>query len=238
MEFKNNFTIEEVASFWTKLGENYDEANEKFKEVHIQRYTEAIKYLELKPGDKVLNIWSRTGKAILFLRDKEQNIELHNFEVSDSFLKIAGQKFPKEIFAKTDLENLGFPNNYFDHILSLETLEHTPNPSKLMKEFYRTLKPNGVLVMSLPPATAEPAEKISRWFFGNHGEGPHKFLSSKTVKALLAGTGFKLVVHKGTLLIPFGPAWLMKLGEKIIDKFQNSFISEMGIRQFYVARKL
>jgi ubiquinone/menaquinone biosynthesis C-methylase UbiE/peptidoglycan/xylan/chitin deacetylase (PgdA/CDA1 family) len=237
MDLKNNFTIEEVASFWTKLGEKYDEANENFKEVHAQRYTEAIKYLELKPGDKILNIWSRTGKAIPFLRSKEQNIEIHNLEVSDSFLKIAGQKFPKETFAKTDLENLDFPDNYFDRILSLETLEHTPSPPKLLREFYRVLKPNGVLVMSLPPATAELAEKISRWFFGNHGEGPHKFLSSKIVKALLADAGFKLILHKGTLLIPFGPAWLMKLGEKIINKFQNSFISEMGIRQFYVAKK-
>jgi 2-polyprenyl-3-methyl-5-hydroxy-6-metoxy-1,4-benzoquinol methylase len=119
----------------------------------------------------------------------------------------------------------------------LETLEHTPNPSQLLKEFYRVLKSEGTLVMSLPPATAELAEKISRWIFNNHGEGPHKFLASKTVKNLLVGAGFRLILHKGTLLVPLGPLWLMNFGEKIINKFPNTFISELGIRQFYVAQK-
>lgn len=234
---ENNFNIEEVASFWNKIGENYDKKNEKFKEVHQQRYVETMKYLDLKPEQKILNLWSRTGGAIKFLRNKEPHIEITNMDVSEKFLEISKQKFPQEKFMKTDLEYLSFEDNYFHHILSLETLEHTPQPEKLLKEFYRALKPNGTLVLSLPPKTAEFAERISFLFFGNHGEGPHKFLPSKTVKKLLSETGFNLILHKGTLLIPFGPPWLKKFGEKIIEKLQNTPIRELGIRQFYVCKK-
>lgn len=237
MEIKNNFTIDEVASFWNRIGENYDSINAKFKEVHSQRFTESVKHLNLRNGDKILNIWSRTGNAINFLKNKEPRAEIINLEVSDIFIEISKRKFPTEKFSKTDLENLDFENNYFDHILSLETLEHAPNPLKLLKEFYRVLKPGGTIVLSLPPRTAELAEKISYLFFGNHGEGPHKFLPSKTVKKLLAEAGFKLILHKSTLLIPAGPPWLIKFGEKIIEKFQNTFVSELGIRQFYVCEK-
>ncbi len=234
---ENNFNIGEVASFWNKIGENYDIKNLKFKDVHFQRYTESIKYLDLKPGQKILNLWSRTGEAIDFLKNKEPRIEIINMEVADSFIEIAKRKFPQEKFLKTDLEKLDFEDNCFDHILSLETLEHTPRPQKLLEEFYWTLKPGGTLVLSLPPRTAELAEKISFFFFGNHGEGPHNFLSSKTVKKLLSEAGFNLILHKATLLIPFGPSWLTRLGEKIIEKFQSTIISEFGIRQFYVCRK-
>ena len=126
---------------------------------------------------------------------------------------------------------------FLDCILSLETLEHAPSPSKFLEECYRVLKPNSLLIMSLPPATAELPLRIYEVFFTNHGEGPHKFLSSKKVKKLLKEANFKLITHKGTLLIPIGPRFLKKIGEKIINKFQNTFISELGIRQFYICQK-
>ena len=91
--------------------------------------------------------------------------------------------------------------------------------------------------MSLPPATAEVPHKIYSLFVDDHGEGPHRFLPSKTVKGLLKEAGFNLVLHKGTLLIPVGPVFLQRFGERTINIFQNTFLSEFGIRQFYIASK-
>jgi len=233
---ENNFTINDVAAFWDKVAEKYDSTNLKFEEAHYQRFEEAVKHLDIRSGSKILNIWSRTGNAIPFLRKKFAGIEIINMEVSDNFLKIALHKFPGENFMKTDLENLPFKNEFFDAVLSLETLEHTPRPSVLIKEFHRVLKPGGELIMSLPPKTARLAEKISYYLLGNHGEGPHKFLPSKTVKKIIAEAGFELVLHKGTLLFPFGPKWIRSFGERIIAR-SNGFVRELGIRQFYVARK-
>lgn len=234
---ENRFTIAEVSSFWDDTAETYDKANLNFKDAHCQRFSEAVKHLDIKPGGNILNIWSRTGNAITFLREKFPCVEIINMEVSGKFIEIARHKFPQENFLKTDLENLPFQNNFFDAVLSLETLEHTPKPMVLLKEFYRVLKPKGILVMSLPPKTAELAQKFSALFLGNHGEGPHQFLPSKTVKKMLRDIGFELIIHKGTLLIPFGPKYLRNFGEKIIRETKSGFIKELGIRQFYVARK-
>lgn len=234
---ENSFTIDEVSYFWDGVAEIYDKANLNFKDAHCQRFSEAIKHLDINPGGNILNVWSRTGNAIPFLREKFPNIEIANMEVSGKFIEIARHKFPQENFLKTNLEKLPFQNDFFDAVLSLETLEHTPKPIVLLKEFYRVLKPKGALVMSLPPKTAEPAQKFSALFLGNHGEGPHQFLPSKAVKKMLKESGFELIVHKGTLLIPFGPKWLRNFGEKIIGKTKSDFVRELGIRQFYVARK-
>jgi len=233
----NNFTIEEVRNFWNGVINIYESSNEQFEDVHLQRFQEAIKHLDLKPNQKILNIWSRTGLAIPYLRQKCQNIEIHNLEVADKFIEAAKKKYPYEKFQETDLENLPFEDNYFDYIISLETLEHAPSPITFLKELHRTLKPNGLLVMSLPPATAELPLKIYELLFSNHGEGPHKFLSSKKVKKMLSLSNFELIIHKGTLLIPVGPKWLKALGEKIINGLQNTPISELGIRQFYICKK-
>jgi len=236
IKMQNDFTIQDVRNYWNKSAYKYDPANKDVITIHNQRYTESLKHINLKNGDKVLNIWSRTGNAVPFLKNLA-NIDLYNLEVSQQMIAIAKKKFPQARFDITDLDTLNFSDNFFDVILCLETLEHTPDPEKLLKEFYRVLKPNHFMVLSLPPKTAELPLKIHDLFFSGHGEGPHKFLASKTVKKLLAHAGFKLTLHKGTLLIPLGPKFLQNLGEKIIQKFQNTFIRELGIRQFYVCKK-
>jgi len=232
----NDFTIDQVRKFWDGVADIYDEVNKKIGPVHYQRFIESIKYLNLKNGDKVLNIWSRTGNAIPYLKNVE-GVEIYNLEVSPKMMARAKEKFPAENFILTDLKILNFPDNFFDAILLLETLEHTPEPLSLLKELKRVLKPSGRLVMSLPPKTAEIPLKIYEVFFKNHGEGPHNFLSSKTVKKMLTEVNFNLIFHKGTLLFPVGPEFLQRFAEKIIELFQRTPLKEIGIRQFYVCSK-
>jgi len=233
---KKNFTIELVRDFWDGVADIYDETNEKIGSAHQQRFIESFKYLQIKPNQKILNIWSRTGKAIPFFRQCN-DIDLYNLEVSPLIMAKAQKKFPGERFQLTDLKKTNFANDFFDNILSLETLEHAPEPTEFLKELYRVLKPGGQLILSLPPKTAEIPLIIYELFFKNHGEGPHNFLSSKKVKKMLRAVGFELICHKGTLLCPVGPIWVQKCGEKIINYLQKTPIREFGIRQFYVCKK-
>jgi SAM-dependent methyltransferase len=42
------------------------------------------------------------------------------------------------------VEELPFPENYFDYIVSNGVIHHTPNSEKAVEEFYRVLKPGGL----------------------------------------------------------------------------------------------
>jgi len=234
---KNNFNIEEVASFWDSVAGIYDGINLDIGGVHTQRFHEALKYLHLEPGEKLLNIWSRTGGAIPYLTRNFPESKIYNLEVSSEMIKLAKKKFPAQEFLQTDLLRLNFSDGYFENILSLETLEHAPDPEGFLKEVFRVLKRGGILVMSLPPQTAELPLKIYEKFFKNHGEGPHRFLPSREVKKYLNAAGFELLMHRGTLLIPAGPRSLQAFGEKLINIFQRTPLREFGIRQFYVCKK-
>jgi ubiquinone/menaquinone biosynthesis C-methylase UbiE len=235
--YRNSFTMSDVRNFRDSEVERYQSAHRGIEDTHFQRFREAMKYLNLKSSMKVLNICSIIGEAIPYLRDKYSNITLLNAELSKQFIKIAKQEYPTEIFVQTSLHKFPFKTGYFDYVLSLETLEHVPNPLLFLREIYRVLKSGGILVMSLPPKTAEWPLKIYEQFFPHHGEGPHQFLPSKVVKNMTREVGFNLILHKGTLLIPVGPTWLKNLGEHFIGRLQNTPFSELGIRQFYICRK-
>lgn len=234
----NSFEIDEVRHFWDNAANTYERANEKVGYVHYQRFEKAIELANIESGQTILNIWSRTGNLIPYLR-RYKNIKLFNLEVSKEFIKIATQKYPSAKFMQTDLEKLGeFKNNYFDRIISLETLEHTPKPLKLLKEFRRVLKKNGLLVMSLPPAGFEIPTRLWGIFFESHGEGPHKFLWPKEVKNLIEKAKLELISHHPAIILPLGNDKLERISEKVLTNiFGNSFLANFGVRYFYVCKK-
>ena len=49
-------------------------------------------------------------------------------------------------FEKGDYNHTNFPDSHFDGIYTMETLVHSPDYAKTLEEFYRILKPGGVLV--------------------------------------------------------------------------------------------
>ena len=49
-----------------------------------------------------------------------------------------------------DLQQLTYPDNYFDIILTSETLEHVPEPENAWREIYRTLKGGGCHIFTIP----------------------------------------------------------------------------------------
>ncbi len=236
---KNKFTISQVRHFWDSVGRNYDRYHERggIHETHFRRFSVSMQYLDLKAGDKVLNVWSRTGEAIPYLRQKQAEILLYNLEASNEFVKVAQARFPGEKFDQTDLEKLPFSDNFFNAILSLETLEHVPHPLLFMSELYRVLRPEGQLVMSVPTSTMEWPMRIYQILVPDHGEGPHRFLFPTSVKKLITDTGFELRLHRGTLLLPAGPTLLRNAADRLMELFQNTFLKNFGLRQFYICRK-
>jgi SAM-dependent methyltransferase len=235
----NNFTIEQVRKYWDKVSDVYTKANDKVGYVHYQRFEKAIQFSKIKKGQTVLNIWSRTGSLIPYIRRKYKSISLYNAEVSPKFIAIAKNRFPKENFSRTDLEHLdNFGDEKFHTIISLETLEHTPNPSALLAEFHRILKTDGKLIMSTPPAGVEIFVRVWDLLFESHGEGPHRFLWPYEIKELLTNAGFKIIIFKRYIILPLGNDKLERASENILGKlFGKTFIANFGVRHFYVCTK-
>lgn len=236
---KNQWTDKEVEQHWDRVASVYVQENNKVKEAHDQRFKESVRHLELYSEARVLNITSRDCEANDYIITAQKDVEVLNAEISSGLMQVAQSIRPYVKQVKlSDYSNLPFENGAFSRVLSLETLEHVAEPQQFLKELYRVSQPDARLVLSCPPATSEIPYRIFTFLFGGHGEGPHHFPSSREVKEWLKETGWELILHKGTVLLPVGPMGLQNASERLIERFQNTFISELGIRQFYVCKKL
>jgi len=237
-EFRNTWTDTEVEAHWDSVASIYVAENEKLKETHDQRFTQSVAYLNLMPGQRVINISSRDCEANDYIIKAEPTVKVLNTEIFSGLMEEA--KKYREYVEQVKIDTysaLPFENESFDSVLTLETLEHVEQPLQFLMELHRVAKPGARMVLSCPPATSEIPYRIFTFLFGGHGEGPHKFPPSRRVKKWFELTGWKLIEHKGTLLIPVGPKFIRNMGEKIISSCQGTFISELGIRQFFVCEK-
>lgn len=233
-----NWKDADVEAHWDRVAHLYVAENNKVKQTHDQRFEFSIPQLDLYCNARVLNISSRDGEASSYINRIEPTVQVLNAEISSGLMQVAASLNPAINQVKiSTYSSLPFENEQFDRVLSLETLEHVEDPLAFLRELHRVSIPDARLVLSCPPATSELPYRIYTALFGGHGEGPHKFPPSSQVKKWLHETGWELLLHKGTVLLPVGPPWLKQWGESFMNRFQGTFIAELGIRQFYVCKK-
>lgn len=237
-DHKNWWTDKDVEAHWDRVASIYVAENNKVKSAHDQRFIESMEHLQLKNAKKVLNVTSRDSEADDFIHRENSEIAVINAEISAGLMAEATKLRPQIQQKKIETySQLPFEDNVFDRVLSLETLEHAADPLAFLMEMHRVSTADARLVLSCPPATSEVPYQIFTKLFGGHGEGPHRFLPSKEVKVMMRKAGWKVLLHKGTVLIPVGPAAIQQFGEQVISAFQGSMLSELGIRQFFVCEK-
>ena len=233
------WSMSDVQEFWDSVADVYDsQATDKVGIAHERRYSDVLKYFNPVENANVLNVWSRTGRLTAYLLDKFPTIQLTQLELSQKLIAISKKKYPEQYFINSTLDKFPVKSDSYEWVVSLETLEHCPSPKDFLMEINRVLKLDGYLILSCPPATAEPLAYLANKLLGFHGEGPHKFLSSKQVLKLFDEAGFELIEHLGTVLIPFGPDWLQNFGEYVEKFIQKTIVRELCIRQFFFVKKI
>lgn len=164
-----------------------------------KRYERALKLAEIKNGDRILDVGCKDACLCDMLAEKNVACEYYGIDISQQV--IDSIKGKKGSFQRCDVMNgLPFQDGYFDRIFCLELLEHVENPTFLLKEFYRVLKSDGVLVLSVP----NPYNWIL--VFANMmklpaGEGHIHSFTFQDLVTLLGFVGFGIRKRLGTYTI-------------------------------------
>ena len=124
----------------TWIGEDFKDALARCsKETTIH----ALEYI--KQGWNVLEAGAGTGRWVKFLY---HHCNITGIEISDYALKEARKQGLPVYYG--NVENLIYKNNTFDCVLSFGVVEHFDTPMKALEEMRRVLKPEGILIVSIP----------------------------------------------------------------------------------------
>lgn len=132
------------------------------EEIHLERYRFAKQYVENKI---VLDIACGIGYGSHLLGTQGKAKEVTGVDISYEAIENANKTYPSKniSFILTHGEQLPFVDNYFDVIVSYETIEHTTNPLSFLNELSRVITNNGTLIISTPNKRFHSLWKIHPW---------------------------------------------------------------------------
>jgi len=123
----------------------------KIDDNYFQGEIEKVKrLLDFKEGMKSLDIGAGLGKAMIAL--EKAGFDTYGFEASEQFHEKAITKLniSQDKLKLGVIENIEYPENYFDFISFGAVLEHVYNPSASILKAMKWLKPNGVIHIEVP----------------------------------------------------------------------------------------
>lgn len=112
---------------------------------------------------KLLTKRIRAAKAKKFIEDNNDRRLLDLGCGDKSFVKSFKNLYAIGLdkkYGQNIEEKLSYKDNYFDYITMLAVIEHLNNPSKVIKEGYRVLKEDGLLIITTPYKRAERFIKL------------------------------------------------------------------------------
>jgi 2-polyprenyl-3-methyl-5-hydroxy-6-metoxy-1,4-benzoquinol methylase len=117
--------------------------------IHAERYEFAARHLG--PG-RLLDLACGTGYGTRILAERGQpELSLLGVDVSESAIAYAREHWQDERTRFEVSDALAFrPAERFDHIVSIETIEHLPDPEAFVAHLVGLLRPGGLLVASVP----------------------------------------------------------------------------------------
>lgn len=104
----------------------------------------------IKEGVKILDIGCYDGSMLVVLKKLGKKIDYTGVDADSFALNIASSRGAKVMKINFENAELTFENNYFDIIIMAEVLEHLRDPAKLIEKAKEILRPNGVILISLP----------------------------------------------------------------------------------------
>jgi ubiquinone/menaquinone biosynthesis C-methylase UbiE len=139
--------LREEFNRWAEAGKG-----EQMREHHADITEKTLRLMDLKPGDRVLDLGCGEGWASRILANAVQGGEgfgqVLGLDISDEMVRLArahSRNFDNLMFVCGSAEQIPWEENFFDKILSVESFYYYANQERALGELFRVLAPKGQL---------------------------------------------------------------------------------------------
>lgn len=139
-----------------------------------RRARRIIEEINPKKDEKILDLGCGTGYYLFLLSNLPISLNLTGLDNDKKALDEAKTTLKKRKieFVLGDSHTLPFKDNTFDKVVASEVLEHLVDDERALREIFRILKPNGIIIISVPsinyPFFWDPINWILQRLFNMH----------------------------------------------------------------------
>ena len=173
----------------------------------------------LPKGGKYLDIGC--GDGILSFKAESKFEEIFGMDIAGNRIRRAKERNQKGHFFIADLDDLlPFKDEIFDVVTCIDTLQYCFDPCRVVKEFHRILRKDGVFIIHVPNIAWFPyrikllfGELITPSFaqgYGWYGGVLHNF-TLQTLEDFLKREGFRIIKRTGSGVFSKWRAWWLSL---------------------------
>jgi arsenite methyltransferase len=140
--------LQQEFNAWAEAGRG-----EEMEKHHISIAEQTIRKMELRPGERVLDLSCGAGWATRILArlvaDGPQGFgQVVGIDISDEMVRrarAASKDFDNIMFVWGSAEKIPWEENFFDKVLSVEAFYYYPDQDRALHELFRVMAPNGRL---------------------------------------------------------------------------------------------
>lgn len=154
IKMKQDLTVSDLNEIEKQLskpsGQNGIEIGKRMNVSNIEMTKNSIKFLDIAEGNAVLEMGHGNCGHLEFLLKSAHGIKYLGLEISETMFNEA-QKLNSNSQAEFKLydgRTLPFTNESFDRIMTVNTIYFWSNPEELITEIERTLKSDGIFILT------------------------------------------------------------------------------------------
>ena len=138
--------LQEEFNRWAEAGEG-----EKMEQHHLDITEKTIRRMQLRPGERVLDLgcgsgWATRLLARLVSEGPEGFGQVIGVDVSDEMIRLARQAskdFDNVMYVWGSATQIPWEENFFDKVLSVESFYYYPDQDRALAELFRVMAPKG-----------------------------------------------------------------------------------------------
>ncbi len=148
------------------------------------------------PAGKILEVGCSAGHLLAAIR--EQGYQVMGLEIDGRTAEFARAAYKLDIINQP-LETAELPEKEFDGVVLFDVFEHVSDPSVCLRQIYKTLKPNGKLIIKVPNYGCFESRAWGQFWYGKDVPRHLLHFTEKTVKIILKKNKFTniRVKHNG-----------------------------------------
>lgn len=158
----------------------------------------AKRLMSIGERGKFLDIGCALGYFIYSIK-QHSDWEVYGIEYSEEAVQFAREKLRLDV-KQGELQDIGFPDQFFDYIHMNNVLEHVRNPFGLLREARRIIKNDGRLFLSVPNGYNDSRNLIhfyqTEYLPAKSPSGHIYFFQKRTLFTLFNQIGFKIEKKK------------------------------------------